>query len=167
VFIGTPHRFESQDDAEDQILKLVLLPGPEIKKGALTKAKYLAEQIDETNKRFLSTKLLDRACIFNIISQSVINSLLYKAADDLAESSDDYEYDPTDPGFIKTVTPFRRNSHFIGHSFEASGRVRRDLISHLDLVRDEGSEELDTFQLEMTGFSKPCPLQRLYGNGVS
>ncbi|CAG7562043.1 unnamed protein product [Fusarium equiseti] len=57
------------------------------------------------------------------------------AADDLAESSDDYKYDPTDPGFINALSE------------------KFTFYCHLDLVRDEGSQELDTFQLEMTGFS--------------
>ncbi|KAF9768543.1 hypothetical protein IL306_014142 [Fusarium sp. DS 682] len=150
VFIGTPHRFQSQDDMEDQIYKLVLLPGPDIKKKALTKVKHLAEQIGRINKRFPTTKLLDRACIFNIISQSVTDSLADKAADDEFEAADGDSYENKD--WSKTVTPFRRQTYFIGHSFEASGRLRYDDISHLDLIRDEGSSALDTLA-EIFGFT--------------
>ncbi|KAF5709137.1 ankyrin repeat [Fusarium globosum] len=151
VFIGTPHRFESQDDAEDQILKLVLLSRPDIRGRDLMKAKYLAEQTDQINKRFLSTKILDRACVFNMISQSAIDSLSYKAADDQSEAADGCSYDITDPN--TAVTPFRRNTHFIGHAFEASGRARSDTINHLDLIRDEGIAMLESTNetLERTG----------------
>ncbi|KAF4333733.1 ankyrin repeat [Fusarium beomiforme] len=153
VFIGTPHRFQSQEDLEDQIYKLVLLPGPDVKKKTLTKVKHLAEQIDRINKRFLTTKLLDRACIFNFISQSITNSLADKAPDDESEAADGGNYDKHD--WSKTVTPFRRYTHFIGHAFEASGRFRYGEISHLDLIRDEGSSEIGSLleKFESAGFT--------------
>lgn len=157
MFIGTPHRFESQDDAEDQILKLVLLSGSDIRRGDVMRAKYLAEQIDQINKRFLGTKLLDRACIFNIMSQSLTDSLSYKAADDESEAADGYSYDITD--LNTAVTPFRRDTHFIGHAFEASGRARSDAINHLDLIRDEGMTMLESANeaFNKNGICKPSP----------
>ncbi|KAL6918825.1 hypothetical protein FSST1_002851 [Fusarium sambucinum] len=153
VFIGTPHRFESIDDACDQIYKLVYLPGPDIKNGTLSRVKHLAEQTERTNARFVTTKLLDRACIFNILSQNVTDSLAKKADDEVVEGADGFNYNAKD--WSQTVAPFRRNAHFIGHSFEAGGRLRNNNINHLDLIRDEGCTILDSVSktINKVGFS--------------
>jgi hypothetical protein len=37
----------------------------------------------------------------------------------------------------KAVTPFSRYAHFVGHSFEASGRWPANQMSHLNPVKDE------------------------------
>ncbi|CEI63686.1 unnamed protein product [Fusarium venenatum] len=154
VFIGTPHQFQSQDDAVDQIYKLVNLPGPDIKKQTFMKVKHLADQIARTNTRFVATKLLDRACIFNIISQSISDSLAGKADDNKFEGADGCNYEQDRTWSKTTVTPFHRYTHFIGHSFEASGRRRNNQINHLDLIRDEGCSLLNLFSdiFKMTGF---------------
>ncbi|SPJ73238.1 uncharacterized protein FTOL_02968 [Fusarium torulosum] len=140
-FAGTPHRFNSPDDIEDQLHKLLLLPGPEIRNKLFAKVRHLATQVDLANQRFLTTKLFDRACIYNYFVQDVKASLA--------------EIHPTDENITlvngvgskigdlnKAVTPFSRYAHFVGHSFEASGRQRASPMSHLNLVRDEASSNL-------------------------
>ncbi|KAG8674131.1 hypothetical protein FPOAC1_000094 [Fusarium poae] len=148
VFIGTPHRFKSHHDALDQIYQLLFLPGPDIQRGVSRIVEHLTEQISLTNKQFVTTKLLDRACIFNIISRSITDSL--------TEIADGRNYDKVRAWSKATVTPFHRYSHFIGHSFESSGRVHQRTVNHLDLIRDEGCSALESFskRFEMTGFSK-------------
>ncbi|KAF5011778.1 hypothetical protein FDECE_2145 [Fusarium decemcellulare] len=137
IFVGTPHRFQSTDDLEDQLHKLVLLPGPPIINGTMAKVKRLATQVTETNQRFLATKLLDRAMVFNIFSQNVRDSLREKPIDHNSMAADGIDYSKDD--FFNVVTPFPRYAHFIGHSFEAFGRIRWDNKNHLDLVNGPGS----------------------------
>ncbi|KAI1022042.1 hypothetical protein LB504_007370 [Fusarium proliferatum] len=134
VFMGSPHRFQSQDDLEDKLHKLIQLPGPEIKDKTIQKIKHLARQIESTNLRFLATKLFDRATTFNIFIQDPKASLEAKPADDksLGADGDDYE----GRIFSKAITPFSRNSHFVGHSFEAAGRWRWDDFGHMDFTRE-------------------------------
>ncbi|KAJ9414194.1 ankyrin repeat-containing domain protein [Fusarium oxysporum] len=134
VFMGSPHRFQSQDDLEDQLHKLIQLPGPEIKNKTMLKIKHLARQIDSANLRFLETKLFDRATTFNIFIQDAKASLAAKPADDKSLGADGIDYENED--FSKAITPFSRNSHFVGHSFEAAGRWRWDDFGHMDFVRE-------------------------------
>ncbi|KAG5799177.1 hypothetical protein H9Q69_001809 [Fusarium xylarioides] len=134
VFMGSPHRFQSQDDLEDQLHKLIQLPGPEIKNKTMQKIKHLARQIDSTNLRFLATKLFDRATTFNIFIQDAKASLTAKPADDKSLGADGFDYEGED--FSKAITPFSRNSHFVGHSFEAAGRWRWDEFGHMDFTRE-------------------------------
>ncbi|KAM0514996.1 hypothetical protein ACHAPE_006318 [Trichoderma viride] len=142
VFLGTPHRFQSQDDLEDQLHKLVLLPGPEIRKKIFVKVRHLAKQVNRANQRFLTTKLFDRACIFNHFIQDVKASRAEGLADDNSTPDDGVDYENVD--LDKAVTPFRRYAHFVGHSFEASGKFRSHHMGHLDLVRDEASSSLSS-----------------------
>ncbi|UKZ96457.1 uncharacterized protein TrAFT101_011246 [Trichoderma asperellum] len=69
IFLGTPHHSHSVEDLEDQLHKLILLPGPEIRNQALTKIKNLANQVNRVNEAFPATKLLDRALIFNVLTR--------------------------------------------------------------------------------------------------
>ncbi|PTB35375.1 hypothetical protein M441DRAFT_41404 [Trichoderma asperellum CBS 433.97] len=69
IFLGTPHHSHSVEDLEDQLHKLILLPGPEIRNQAVTKIKNLANQVNRVNEAFPATKLLDRALIFNVLTR--------------------------------------------------------------------------------------------------
>jgi hypothetical protein len=154
IFLGSPHRFESQDDLEDQLHKLILLSGPEIKNKTIPKIKHLARQIESTNLRFLATKLFDRATIFNIFIQDPKASLAGKPADDKSLGADGIDYEGED--FSKAITPFSRNSHFVGHSFEAAGRWRWDDFGHMDFVRETISSFFSdiSYAFGATGFRK-------------
>lgn len=129
--MGTPHRFRCRDEIEDQLHKLLLLSGPEISNKLFAKVRHLATQVDRANQRFLTTKLFDRACIYNYFAQDVKASLA--------------EIHPIGENFVdlsKAVIPFSRYAHFVGHSFEASGRWRANDMSHLNLIQDESSPNL-------------------------
>ncbi|KAF5635889.1 ankyrin repeat [Fusarium sp. NRRL 52700] len=152
VFMGSPHRFQSQDDLEDQLHKLIQLPGPEIKNMTIQKIKHLARQIESANLRFLATKLFDRATTFNIFIQDAKASLAAKPSDDKSLGADGVDYEGED--FSKAITPFSRNSHFVGHSFEAAGRWRWDGFGHMDLVRETVSSSFSdiAYAFGATGF---------------
>ncbi|KAF4951589.1 hypothetical protein FGADI_7364 [Fusarium gaditjirri] len=120
VFMGSPHRFQSQDDLEDQLHKLIQLPGPEIKNKTVLKIGCLARQIDSTNLRFLATKLFDRATTFNLFIHDAKASLAANAAGDKSPGADGVDYEGED---------FR-------NSFEAAGRWRWDEYGHMDFVRE-------------------------------
>jgi hypothetical protein len=142
IFLGTPHRFQSTKDAEDQLCKLILLPGPEVKDDIPTKAKELARQVIGINRRFLATKIPDRAVIFNLFTQDITASQERPAPyldDNTIEATGQT---PNDDGqgneaTTRPVTPFPRYAHLLGHSFEASGRFRLENVDHLDLIRGE------------------------------
>ncbi|KAI1654117.1 putative ankyrin repeat protein [Daldinia decipiens] len=132
-FLGTPHRFQSTDDLEDQLHKLILLPGPHIRSQVLSKVKNLARQVSMINQGFLATKVLDRAVIFNLFTQNIHDSLKQGNADKTANDIHDIDENDTN----HPVTPFSRYTHFIGQSFEAAGRSRCEYISHEDLARGD------------------------------
>ncbi|RGP62916.1 putative ankyrin repeat protein [Fusarium sporotrichioides] len=140
LFLGVPHRFESQDELEDQLHKLILLPGPKIKNMTLIKVKNLARQVSRANIKFLATKLFDKACIFNYFIQDIPRSRADNPGCGEATSAGDDDY--ADEQIRNAVTPFKRYAHFVGHSLEAAGRSRSEDYSHLDLVRERGGLEL-------------------------
>ncbi|KAI1091612.1 putative ankyrin repeat protein [Rostrohypoxylon terebratum] len=117
IFLGTPHRSDSQDFLEDQLHKLVLHPGPNIDNMVINKVKGLATQVKEINQYFLDSKLLDRVTIFNVYSGARANRT---------------PEDPPDP-----VTPFEPYTLFLGNSFGASGRIMCKTQDLVDLVRGE------------------------------
>ncbi|KAF5642482.1 ankyrin repeat [Fusarium tjaetaba] len=159
IFLGSPHRFESQDDLEDQLHKLIQLPGPEIKNKTIPKIKHLSRQIESTNLKFLATKLFDKATIFNIFIQDPKASLAAKPADDKSLGADGIDYEGED--FSKAITPFSRNSHFVGHSFEAAGRWRWDDYGQMDFVCENISSFFSdiSYAFGATGF-QTTPLPR-------
>lgn len=138
-FLGTPHRFQSTGDLEDQIHKLILLPGPEIKYRVLPKVRNLASQVNMINQRFLGTKILDRAATFNIFTESVRDVLAQKPIGDdtigAVGTDRTKEENLQDP-----VTPFPRYAHLIGHSFEAIGRFPCADIDHMKHVQGDADD---------------------------
>lgn len=133
IFLGTPHRFQSTQDLEDQLHNLLLLPGPDIRHGFLSKVRNLASQVNRSNEDFLATKLLDRAAIFNVFVQNWRDSLRQRrAGGDESIPEIEVHGDVPDP-----ITPFSRYTHLIGHSFEAAGRIRINQMNHSDLVRGD------------------------------
>ncbi|RYP51143.1 hypothetical protein DL768_003490 [Monosporascus sp. mg162] len=140
IFLDTPHRLQSKDDLEDQLHKLILLPGPEIKNRVFSKVKNLARQVNKVNQYFLATKLLDRAAIFNIFTHNVRDSLRQNHVDENAADSTDFRDKDDLPN---PVTPFPGYAHFTGQSFEATGRFRLGDIDHVDLVRCETDDDYD------------------------
>jgi hypothetical protein len=137
-FISTPHRFQSREHAEDQICKLLQIPGPRIEDGLLGKVTSLARQVDMANKRFLATKLLDRAAIFHIFTANARHSLEHGNLTDLDPislwRSTGFESLEAVPN---PVTPFPRYTHSIGHSLEYAGRYRMGRTDHSGVMRAE------------------------------
>ncbi|KAI5924974.1 putative ankyrin repeat protein [Camillea tinctor] len=134
IFLGTPHQFQSLDHLEDQLLELILLRGPDIKKNVISKVKNLTHQVDNINQSFVTTKILDHAAIFNIFSQNSYDSQIQKPiSNDIANA--------TEPGstddLANPVTPFPQYAHHIGQSFEAAGRISLNTTAHTDLVRGD------------------------------
>ncbi|XDG08410.1 hypothetical protein ABKA04_008025 [Annulohypoxylon sp. FPYF3050] len=117
IFLGTPHRSESNDFLEDQLHKLVLHSGPAINNMVINKVKGLATQVKRINQHFLDTKLLDRVTIFNVYSDARANRT---------------PEDPPDP-----VTPFAPYTLFLGNPFGSSGRIKCENQDLVDLVRGE------------------------------
>ena len=137
IFLGTPHRFQSTYDAEDQLCKLVLLPGPEIEDRTL-KVRELARQVTGVNERFLATKLLDRASIFNIYTQVERSSQKPNPVDETIVEATALSSDARDEeDMVDPVTPFLRHTHTLGQSFEAFGAGRVTDADHVTLVRGE------------------------------
>ncbi|KAF7554349.1 hypothetical protein G7Z17_g2957 [Cylindrodendrum hubeiense] len=151
IFLGTPHRFQSMSDLEDQLHKLILLPGPEIRNRVLPKVRNLAVQVNKTNQSFLATKLFDRAVIFNIFTQSVVDSLSQKHIDEtIGADGTDLEKKES---LENAVTPFPRYAHFVGHSFEAAGRLRLTNVDHLNHTRGDADDEWFSFVSDMVNES--------------
>ncbi|KAK6952058.1 hypothetical protein Daesc_006587 [Daldinia eschscholtzii] len=136
IFLGTPHRFESQDDLEDQLHKLIRLPGPEIRNMVPNKVKVLAQQVDRINQSFLATKMLDRAVIINHFTHNTYDSLR-EAGLANGDVDDTHLTDEDEYNFSFPVTPFSRYSHFIGHSFEAFGRISCRIVDHADFIKGD------------------------------
>jgi hypothetical protein len=158
VFLGTPHRFESAYDAEDQLCKLVLLPGPEIGGRTLSKVRELARQVTRVNQRFLATKILDRAAIFNVIAHPETQPEREYRKRNLADEStvkttasslDDMD---EDDDIAAAVTPFSRYAHHHGHSFEGPGWFRLRDVDHLALVRGAPSGKFGEWFSWLSGF---------------
>ncbi|KAK2010071.1 hypothetical protein LZ32DRAFT_536560 [Colletotrichum eremochloae] len=71
IFLGCPHKTDSIDVLEDELHTLMSLPGPDIESGLIRKIKNVALQVEDTNTRFLETKLLSRLVhisVFNLTS---------------------------------------------------------------------------------------------------
>ncbi|KAK4060966.1 hypothetical protein Trihar35433_9891 [Trichoderma harzianum] len=124
VFLGSPHRFRSFEDLEDQLLALILIRGPAIRTQLLKKVKMLANQVERANQTFLSTKLFHRVTIFNIFAQNIHDTTSQEVLDTPA-----------------LATPFSSFGYDIWHSFESVCKFVLDKVDHLDMVRGDGPDE--------------------------
>lgn len=120
---------------------MVLLPGPEIGDRTLSKVRELARQVTRANERFLATKILDRAAIFNVYTQNLRKSRKQNPADEnIAEGTvpgpdgSSKKEEAADP-----VTPFPQYAHHYGHSFEAVGKFRLPDVDHAALIHGKES----------------------------
>ncbi|KAH8659968.1 putative ankyrin repeat protein [Xylariales sp. PMI_506] len=164
LFLGTPHRARDLDDLEDQLHRLILLPGPDIRTQALKKVKNLARQVMRINQSFPQTKLLDRAVIYNVFSQDVREARQQRPIDTTASEYDETPMNMDEAGAAgEVVTPFTRYVHGIGNSFESSGRIRCDLAGedHLRLVRGDKADSWSR-DISETFNTTGCPLKVNY-----
>lgn len=141
MFLGSPHRFHSFEDLEDQVLALILLQGPAIRTQLLKKVKILANQVERANQTFLSTKLFYRVTIFNIFTHNIHGAKNQRSFEDneayISSMKNNLELLDTPA----PAAPFSRFGHGIGHSFESAGRFVLDKMHHLDMVRGDGPDE--------------------------
>ncbi|KZL84144.1 ankyrin repeat protein [Colletotrichum incanum] len=75
ISLGCPHKTESIDTLEDELHNLMSLPGQEIKSGIVKKIKNAALQVNDTNTRFLDTKLFSRLVHINVFNLQSLESL--------------------------------------------------------------------------------------------
>ncbi|KAL5083315.1 hypothetical protein Trisim1_001767 [Trichoderma cf. simile WF8] len=141
VFLGSPHRFHSFEDLEDQLLALILLQGPAIRAQLLKKVKMLAGQVERANQTFLNTKLFSRVAIFNIFAQNIHDARNQRSFKDEVTHTRSMKNNLEVLDMPAPATPFSRFGHGIGHPFESVGRYGLNNIDHLHLVRGDGPDE--------------------------
>ncbi|KAL7955110.1 ankyrin repeat protein [Trichoderma compactum] len=159
VFLGSPHRFRSFEDLEDQLLALILLQGPAIRTQLLKKVKMLADQVERANQTFISTKLFSRVTVSNIFAHNIHDARDQRSFEDKATHTRSVKnsqevLDTPDP-----VTPFSRFGHDIGHPFESTGRFVLDKVDHLDMVRGDGPDESWVTQVFNMFNINGCPIK--------
>ncbi|KAH7120549.1 ankyrin repeat protein [Dactylonectria macrodidyma] len=141
VFLGTPHWAHSMSSLEDQLHKLILLPGPTISNDLLKKVKDLAHQVNRVNQEFSATKHLVRTNIFNIFTDNKYGSQKDSATKngDSTLTQPKVEAGAGDEGDPGPVSPFQQFAHRSGQPLEAATSIRWDETDHLDLVRGDAS----------------------------
>ncbi|KAG8674140.1 hypothetical protein FPOAC1_000103 [Fusarium poae] len=66
LFLGCPHKSESLEVLQDEVLNLMDFPGPEITNGRLGKIKNIARQVESINESFLKCRLFYRLTTINV-----------------------------------------------------------------------------------------------------
>ncbi|KAM0348148.1 hypothetical protein ACHAP4_011103 [Fusarium culmorum] len=66
IFLGCPHKSESMEVLEDEVLNLMTLPGPDITHDRLSKVKNIARQIEDINMHYLKSILVHRLTSINV-----------------------------------------------------------------------------------------------------
>lgn len=120
---------------EDQLHKLILLPGPTIRSNVLKKVQNLAHQVNRVNEEFPATKHLVRTAIFNIFTDKARNL----KEENATENGEEVGAGDGDDGVPGPVTPFIPFVHRSSHPLEAVTAIRWDETDHLDLVRADSS----------------------------
>ncbi|KAF4994266.1 hypothetical protein FGRMN_5904 [Fusarium graminum] len=142
VFLGCPHRAESIEVLEDELHNLLGLPGPDIRKGVMTKIRDLARQVNDTNIRALDGNLFTRITNINVFYLAPIPK----------DGEPGYDTPRFTRHFITTAPmrelpivpalPFSQYTLTTSHWMEAWNRFPQSTVDHADLVRgDEGVEE--------------------------
>ncbi|EHK48132.1 ankyrin repeat protein [Trichoderma atroviride IMI 206040] len=141
VFLGTPHRFQSMEDLEDQVLALIMLQGSAIRTQLVRKVKRLANQVERANQKFLSTKLFDRATIFNVFAQNIHDTRNHQLFDGKTPYATVTKNDHDALGAPAADTAFSSLTYAVGHSFESVGRYGLGKLDHLHMVSGDGPDE--------------------------
>lgn len=141
MFLGSPHRFRSFDDLEDQLLALILLQGPTIRAQLLKKVKMLANQVERANQTFLSTKLFYRITIFDIFAHSIPDARNIRPFENKATHTSSMKNNQEVLDIPTPTTPFSYFGHGIGYPFESANRFVLDKVHHSDMVRGDGPDE--------------------------
>ncbi|KAH7186028.1 ankyrin repeat-containing domain protein [Fusarium flagelliforme] len=72
IFLGCPHKSESLEVLQDEILNLMSLPGPAITKGRVGRSNNIACQVEEINRQFLRSKLFHRVTIISVFHLAIL-----------------------------------------------------------------------------------------------
>ncbi|KAM0512787.1 hypothetical protein ACHAPE_008540 [Trichoderma viride] len=162
VFLGTPHCFHSLEDLEDQVLALIMLQRPAIKTQLLRKVKRLANQVERANQTFLSTKLFDRAVIFNILTQNIRDTESSRPSDDKTTNATAIKNDYDNLDASAAATPLSSFTYAVGHSFESVGRYVLEKLDHLHVVSGDGSDESWVRRISNMFNMDGCPIKISY-----
>lgn len=119
----------------------MMLQGPAIRTQLMRKAKRLANQVERANQTFLSTRLFDRAAIFNILTQNIRDTGSSRSSDDNTTNATVIKNDPNNLNASAAATPFSSFTYAVGHSFEAVGRYVLEKLDHLHVVSGDGPDE--------------------------
>ncbi|KAL6793069.1 ankyrin repeat protein [Trichoderma sp. SZMC 28012] len=158
VFLGSPHRFHSFEDLEDQLLALILRQGPTIRTQLLKKVKTLADQVERANQTFLSTKLFYRVAIVNVFAHNIHDTKNQRSFEDKETHTRDMKSNQKALNTPAPITPFSHFGHGIGHPFESAGRFVLDKVHHLDMVRGDGPDESWVTQILSIFNIDGCPI---------
>ncbi|KAM0490409.1 hypothetical protein ACHAP8_011568 [Fusarium lateritium] len=66
IFLGCPHKSESFEVLQDEMLNLMGFPGPKITNGRFDKIRNIARQVESINADFLRSKLIHHLTIINV-----------------------------------------------------------------------------------------------------
>ncbi|KAF3074201.1 Ankyrin-3 [Trichoderma lentiforme] len=162
VFLGSPHRFRSFEDLEDQLLALILLQGPAIRAQLLKKVKMLADQVERANETFLSTKLFYRVTIFDISAHNIPDATKLRLFENKATHTSSMKNDQEVLDIPKPATPFSYFEYSIGYPFESANRFVLDKVHHLDMVRGNGPDESWVTRILRMFNMEGCPIKLNY-----
>lgn len=118
-----------------------MLQSPAIRTQLLRKVKRLAYQVERVNREFLSTKLFDRAAIFNIFCQNVLDNRNQRPFDGKATHTTANQNNHGVLGASTAATPFSNYTYTVGHSFESVGRFGLEQLGHMHMISGDGSEK--------------------------
>ncbi|KAL7793938.1 ankyrin repeat protein [Trichoderma afarasin] len=159
VFLGSPHRFRSFEDLEDQLLALILLQGPTIRAQLLKRVKMLANQVERANQAFLSTKLFYRITIFDIFAHNIPDARNIRSFESHATHTSSMKNNQEVLDIPTPTTPFSYFGHGIGYPFESANRFVLDKVHHLDMVRGDGPDESWVTRIFRMFNIEGCPIK--------
>lgn len=129
------------EDLEDQVLALIMLQGSVIRTQLLRKVKKLANQVERANQKFLSTKLFDRATIFNVFAQNIHDTRNHRLFDGKPTYATVTKSDHDALGAPAADIALSSFTYAVGHSFESVGRYGLEKLEHLHMISGDGPEE--------------------------
>lgn len=153
------------EDLEDQVFALIMLKEPAIRTQLLRKVKRLANQVERANQKFLSTKLFDRATVFNVFAQNIHDARNRRLFDGKSTHATVTKSDHDTLGAPAADTPLSSFAYAVGHSFESVGRYGLEKLDHLHMVSGDGLDESWVRRIfkmfNMDGCRKSLPLRCL------
>ncbi|UZP32323.1 hypothetical protein NXS19_000139 [Fusarium pseudograminearum] len=125
IFLGCPHKSESFEVLQDEVLNLMSLPSPEVTNGRLGKVNNIAKQVDKTNVNFLNSRFFHRLTCINAMHLVDISE----------EGSED---GPRDELIVVPASPFSRYTMTSFSIMEMQNHFRLKDIDHCSLDQARG-----------------------------